>query len=154
MNTANPILENVFVAPFNLIELFLLILPFEWWMPKRRYERLNNYVMGIIYSPMLVITAWLETRTARQVIKNRERGDSDDDRIEEWESVLVDGALDLEAEGWKAKVESTRPNIETDAAVLEVRELKGKIEQLTTLLNGRENVAKLGSIDQVSPDRK
>ena len=25
--------ENVFIAPFNLIEIFCLIIPFEWWMP-------------------------------------------------------------------------------------------------------------------------
>lgn len=26
--------ENVFIAPFNLIEIVCLIVPFEWWMPR------------------------------------------------------------------------------------------------------------------------
>ena len=59
--------ENVFIPPFNLIELFLLVIPFEWWMPKATYERLNDYVMGVIYAPLLLLTAALEVRTARQV---------------------------------------------------------------------------------------
>jgi len=46
--------ENVFIAPFNLIELFCLVIPFEWWLPRHRYERLNDIVMGIIYSPVLL----------------------------------------------------------------------------------------------------
>ena len=130
--------ENVFIAPFNLIELFGLIIPFEWWMPKHSYERLNNYVMGFIYSPMLLVIAWLEVRTAHQVIKNRERGDSDDDQIEEWEQLFEDGALDLESEGWKKKVEDTRPNVETDATVVEIRELRDKINQLVELIGEQQ----------------
>ena len=126
--------ENVFIPPFNLLEVFGLILPFEWWMPKDRYERLNNYVMGIIYSPMLVVTAWLETRTARQVIANRDRHESDDDTIEEWEQFGVDGQVDFESDGWDKMVQATKPNVETDTAVLEIRELKGKVEQLTKLI--------------------
>jgi hypothetical protein len=123
--------ENVFIAPFNLIELFGLIIPFEWWMPKDRYERLNNYVMGVIYSPMLVVTAWLEVRTARQVNRNRSRNESDDDTVEEWEQLEVDGLIDFESDGWDKKVQATKPNIETDTAVIEIRELKSRIEALS-----------------------
>lgn len=94
--------------------------------------------MGMIYSPMLLVTAWLEVRTARQVIKNRERGDSDDDQIEEWEQLFEDGALDLESEGWKEKVEDTRPNVETDATVVEIRELRDKINQLAKLISEQQ----------------
>jgi hypothetical protein len=36
--------ENVFIAPFNLIEMFFLILPFEWWMDEKRYDKLNDMV--------------------------------------------------------------------------------------------------------------
>ena len=36
--------ENVFIAPFNLIEMFCLILPFEWWMDEKRYDKLNDMV--------------------------------------------------------------------------------------------------------------
>merc|ERR1712072_1641070 len=57
----------LFIAPFNLIEIICLSIPFEWWMSKQSYERLNDIVMGIIYSPLLVVTAYTEQRTARQV---------------------------------------------------------------------------------------
>ena len=33
--------ENVFIAPFNLIEIFCLALPLEWWMQKKLYERIK-----------------------------------------------------------------------------------------------------------------
>ena len=120
---------------FNLVELFCLIIPFEWWMPKRKYERLNNYVMGVIYSPLLLVTSWLETRQAHQVIAARSRDDASDDIVHEWEEMGVDGAApDFEADGWAKKVEETKPNVETDAAVLEVRELKKQVTQLMKLV--------------------
>ncbi|KAK5140288.1 hypothetical protein LTR04_003066, partial [Oleoguttula sp. CCFEE 6159] len=128
--------ENVFIAPFNLIELFLLILPFEWWLPKHRYERLNDYVMGTIYSPLLLITAYLEMRQAYQVKSNRRRGEEDDDTIEEWEQLAAE--IDLEGEGWAKRVEDTRPNVVTDAALLEVRELRDEIKELKGLLEGMQ----------------
>ncbi|EDN03271.1 conserved hypothetical protein [Histoplasma mississippiense (nom. inval.)] len=77
--------ENVFIAPLNLIEIFLLIIPFEWWLPSARYERLNHYVMGIIYSPLLLITALIETLNARRIRLNRRLGEEDDDILQEWE---------------------------------------------------------------------
>jgi hypothetical protein len=122
------LVPNIFSLAFNLIEIFLLILPFEWWLPTARYERLNNFVMGILYSPLLLITAFLETREARHVKHNRLHGESDEDRVEEWEQ--MDGVIDLEGEGWAKKVESTRPNVETDAAVLEIREVMETLRNL------------------------
>ncbi|KAL8697547.1 MAG: hypothetical protein Q9224_002257 [Gallowayella concinna] len=130
--------ENVFIAPFNLIEIFCLIIPFEWWMPTKRYERLNNYVMGIIYSPLLLITAYLETKQARRVNSNRRRGEEDEDTVEEWEQ--MNDTLDLEGEGWTKKVEGTKPNVDTDAAVLEIRELREQMEELKKLVEGKPAV--------------
>lgn len=124
--------ENVFIAPFNLIELFCLIIPFEWWMPRHRYQRLNDYVMGVIYSPLLLITAFLETREAHKVWRNRRRGEGDDDTVEEWEQ--LSDMCDFEAEGWTKKVELTKPNVETGAAVLEVRKLAAEIKELKGLI--------------------
>ncbi|KAG7006597.1 calcium channel YVC1 [Physcia stellaris] len=138
--------ENVFIAPFNLLEIFLLILPFEWWLPTARYERLNNYVMGIIYSPLLLITAWLETKQARKVKHNRRHGESDEDTTEEWEQG-VGSEMDFEGEGWAKKVESTRPNVETDAAVLEIREVMGKVEYLTKVVEGLKREKGVGVED-------
>ena len=112
--------ENVFIAPFNLIEIFFLIIPFEWWMDRHRYERLNNYVMGVIYSPLLCITAFIEAREAKTVRLNRKRGEEDDDTTEEWEE--MQGETDFEGEGWDKKVEASKPNVEVDLAVVEIRE--------------------------------
>lgn len=124
--------ENVYIAPFNLIEIFFLIIPFEWWMPKERYERLNDYVMGFIYSPLLFVTAWIETRDARRVRWNRRRGEVDEDTIEEWEQ--MDDECDWEGEGWSKKCEDSKPNVETDAAVLEIIECRKEIQQLKNLI--------------------
>ena len=124
--------ENVFIAPFNLVEVFCLILPFEWWLPTPKYERLNNYIMGIIYSPLLLITAYVETRQAHRVKYNRRRGESDEDKTEEWEQ--LEGECDFEADGWAKRVEGTKPNVETDLVVVEVRELREQVEALKRML--------------------
>lgn len=89
--------------------------------------------MGVIYSPLLLITAWLETKQARIVKRNRRHGESDEDTTEEWEQG-VGSEMDFEGEGWAKKVESTRPNVETDAAVLEIREVMDKVEYLTKVV--------------------
>jgi hypothetical protein len=124
--------ENVFIAPFNLIEMFFLILPFEWWMDEARYDHLNDIVMGIIYSPLLVITAYIEQRDARTVIHNRRRGESDEDVTHEWEQVLHE--CDFEADGWDKKVQASKPNVEFDTAVLEVKKLQRDVKELKEML--------------------
>ncbi|KAM3423689.1 hypothetical protein BST61_g1102 [Cercospora zeina] len=124
--------ENVFIAPFNIIEIFCLIIPFEWWMSKARYEQLNDLVMGIIYSPLLLITALLETRTARLVRFNRSRHESDDDTIEEWEQ--LEPELDVEGTGWSKRVEETSPDVVVDGTLLEVRKLRDDIDELKKMI--------------------
>ncbi|KAF1912912.1 hypothetical protein BDU57DRAFT_559117 [Ampelomyces quisqualis] len=125
--------ENVFIAPFNLIEMFLLILPFEWWMADDTYDKLNDYVMFILYSPLLVITAFIETKEAKHVNYNRGRGEEDEDTTHEWEQVLHE--CDFEADGWDKKVQACKPNVEYDTAVLEVRKLQEQVEEIKTLLH-------------------
>jgi len=126
--------ENVFIAPFNLIEIFLLIIPLEWWMETSRYERLNNYVMGVIYSPLLIVTAFYEAREAKTVTAARRRGDEDDDTIEEWEQ--LEGEVDFEGEGWDKKVTQSKPNVEVDTAVMEIRQLKEQMAEMKDLIKG------------------
>jgi hypothetical protein len=120
--------ENVFIAPFNLIEVFGLIIPFEWWMDANRYERLNHYVMAVIYSPLLTVTAYYEAREARHVKMNKARHKADDDTVEEWEQ--MEGEIGFAVEGWDKKVEATKPNVEVDPAVVEIRELEKKVAEL------------------------
>ncbi len=129
--------ENVFIPPFNLIEIFLLILPFEWWMSKKVYERLNDVAMAIIYSPLLLAAAYFETRSAAEIKSNRSRGEEDDNVVEEWDQMA--DMVDFETDGWNKKVDQVKPNVEDDPAVLEVRKLRKQLEELT------EMVAKLGN---------
>ncbi|KAJ8112787.1 hypothetical protein OPT61_g4927 [Boeremia exigua] len=124
--------ENVFIAPFNLIEMVFLILPFEWWMEEKRYDHINDCVMAVLYSPLLIVTAFLEQRDARVVRNNRKRGEADEDVTHEWEQVLHE--CDFEADGWDKKVQSTKPNVEFDTAVLEVKKLQGEVSELKELL--------------------
>ena len=123
--------ENVFIAPFNLIEIVLVVL-FEWWMPKRQYEFLNDVVMAIIYSPLLVVAAIFETRTAHEIRRNRSRGEADDDTVEEWEE--MEDSVDFEADGWSKVCERVKSNLEEEPAVLEVRKLRGEVEELKRIL--------------------
>ncbi|CAD6448860.1 660a63a6-d13c-4c92-91e6-e3bcce949eee [Sclerotinia trifoliorum] len=124
--------ENVFIAPTNLIEIFFLILPCEWWMPREQYAKLNDYVMAVIYSPLLLIAAWFERRSAIKVSGNRGRGEEDDDTVEEWEQLF--GEVDFEGEGWEKTVKSVKPNVESDEATVEVRELRKEVAELKDLL--------------------
>ncbi|KAK1818921.1 Calcium channel yvc1, partial [Friedmanniomyces endolithicus] len=126
--------ENVYIAPFNLIEIVFLSLPFEWWMGKARYAHLNDTVMGVIYSPLLLLTAFLETRTARMVKFNRSRHESDDDTIEEWEQMSAE--LDVEGSGWGKRVEESKPNVVTDAALLECQKMREEIKELKEMIRG------------------
>ncbi|SMR59423.1 unnamed protein product [Zymoseptoria tritici ST99CH_1E4] len=120
--------ENVYIAPFNLVEIVFLVLPFEWWMPSHRYEQLNDAVMGIVYSPVLVLTALLETRTARMVKFNRSRNESDDDTVEEWEQ--LEQEMDVEGNGWAKRVEESSPNVVVDGTLVEVRKLMEEVKEL------------------------
>jgi hypothetical protein len=124
--------ENVFIAPFNLIEIFVLVLCFEWWMDKKTYEHLNDIVMGIIYSPLLLISAYFEKRWAQDIRTNRARGDADDDTIEEWEQMV--GQFDFESDGWKKQVDSAKSNLDEDPAVSEVKMLREEVEQLKEMI--------------------
>ena len=124
--------ENVFIAPLNLIEIFGLIIPFEWWMPKHAYARLNDYVMAVVYAPLLMVAAWFERRSARMVNSNRRRGEEDDDTTEEWEQMADE--IDMEGEGWEKKVLAAKPNVEEDAATLEVIKLRDELKELKGLI--------------------
>ena len=101
-------------------------------MPRYHYERLNNAVMGVIYSPLLLLTAAVETRTARRVRWNRRRGQEDEDETHEWEQ--LEGELDFESDGWAKRVDSTKPNVEVDGTLVEVRELRKELAELSKLV--------------------
>lgn len=125
--------ENVFIPPLNLIEIVLVIL-FEWWMPKHTYEAINDVVMGVIYSPLLLFAALFETRKAREIRGNRARGEEDDDIEEEWEQMA--SVVDVETEEWAKVCDAAKPNVEEEPAIVEVRKLRKEIEELKSMLSG------------------
>lgn len=124
--------ENVYIAPFNLVEIFGLVIPFEWWMPKHHYERLNDIVMGTVYSPLLLVTSFIEVQTAQRVKFNRSRNEVDEDTVEEWEQLGDD--MDFEGTGWAKRVEDNKPNVIVDGTLLEVRELRKEMKELMDMI--------------------
>lgn len=131
--------SNCFSTAFNLIEIFCLILPFEWWMKSDTYERLNNYVMGVLYFPLLVITAFIETREARRIRWNRRIGEADDTTHQEWEELATEVDFDVTgSDNWGQIVHKTKPNVEVSTAVLEIRELKEQVRVLTESIRALE----------------
>ncbi|KAI8162177.1 Calcium channel [Colletotrichum sp. SAR 10_86] len=122
--------ENVYIPPFNLLEMLVICL--FWWMEKSKFERMSDIIMGIIYSPVLVIAAWHETKTAGEIRSNRARGEEDDDTIEEWEQMM--DQVDFEADGWNKLCISAKTNLEADPTITEVQKLRGEVEELKKLL--------------------
>ncbi|GLA98558.1 hypothetical protein AtubIFM61612_000785 [Aspergillus tubingensis] len=122
--------ENVFIPPFNLLEIIFLVLPFEWWLPRHYYAKLNDVIMGVIYSPILVITAFFEVRDARRIRWNRRRGEEDDDDVQEWEHAAEEVDFDLD-DSWTQTVRESTPNIQVDGTTLEVMRLKEQVISLT-----------------------
>lgn len=76
----------------------------------------------------------METRQAHDVRSNRRRGESDDDSIQEWEQLQHE--TDELQEEWMKKVESSKPDVETDQAVLDIKKLRGEVGELKKLIEG------------------
>ncbi|KAL4783173.1 hypothetical protein BJX76DRAFT_261591 [Aspergillus varians] len=125
--------ENVFIPPFNIVEIVFLILPFEWWLSSPAYAKLNDIVMGIIYSPLLLIIGFLEIREARRIRHNRRRGEEDDDNVEEWEHIAEQVEFEVD-DAWKQTVQECSPNVHTDQCSLEVAQLREQIQNLTEVV--------------------
>ncbi|KAJ5516224.1 ATPase P-type K/Mg/Cd/Cu/Zn/Na/Ca/Na/H-transporter [Penicillium freii] len=125
--------ENVFIPPFNLVEIVFLIAPFEWWLSREAYAKLNYFVMGVIYSPLLVVAAWIETRQAHKIRWNRRHGEEDDDCTQEWEHVAKEVNFDLD-DTWKQQVVETTADIKVDSCTYELRELQEQVKMLTEMV--------------------
>lgn len=124
--------ENVYVAPLNLIEIIISGLT-EWWLSNSAYETINDWVMGFVYSPLLLVSAIFETRTAHKIRRNRARGEEDDDVVHEWEHMSEE--LDFEAEGWTKTCDAVKPNVEEDAALLEIKKLRSELNELKAVMH-------------------
>lgn len=82
---------KIFCPPLNLVELFLLDIPFEWCMDKKHFSLLCDKVMLVLYSPLLVFIANYESKTAERVLYNRKMHVSDDANETDAEWLLFDG---------------------------------------------------------------
>lgn len=89
--------------------------------------------MGIIYSPLLVFTAWIETYQAHRIQWNRRHGEDDDDCTHEWEHVAREVDFDID-DTWKEQVADSTPDIKVDSCTYEIRELKDQIKVLTEMV--------------------
>jgi hypothetical protein len=125
------------------------VAPFEWWLSRERYAKLNDIVMGAIYSPLLVITAWVETRRARQIQWNRRHGEEDDDNSQEWEHVAEEVDFDLD-DNWKEEVKQSTPDIKVDSCTLEVRELREQVAMLTEMVKRLSEKTEPGPVNGLS----
>ncbi|OLN87591.1 Calcium channel YVC1-like protein 3 [Colletotrichum chlorophyti] len=135
--------ENVYIPPFNLLEIVVICL--FWWMEKSKFERMSDIIMGIIYSPVLVVAAYLETRTAAEIRSNRARGEEDDDTIEEWEQMA--DQVDFESDGWNKVCISAKTNLDIDPTVAEVQKLRSEVEELKRLLVDISKAVATGNTD-------
>lgn len=90
---------NLYVPPFNLIELAML--PLQLVLSRLAFKALNYYVMLVIYSPMLAYITVDELANARRVSYNRYKGLPDDANEVDTQWDMTDG-FDLEgASGWE-----------------------------------------------------
>lgn len=142
--------ENVFLPPFNLVEIFGLIIPFEWWVSKERYSKLNDMVMSVLYSPFMVIIAFVECKEAQRVSANRARGEADDDQVEEWEE--LQNEEDTEREQWSQKVFATIPDIEEDRCCQLVRALASEVEELKRVIGASPTAVNVHPDGDTTPD--
>ncbi|KDN67299.1 putative potassium ion channel Yvc1 [Colletotrichum sublineola] len=122
--------ENVYIPPFNLLEIVVIAL--FWWMDKSKFERMSDFIMGIIYSPVLIVAAIFETRSAAEIRSNRARGEEDDDTIEEWEQMM--DQVDFESDGWNKVCITAKTNLDADPTISEVQKLRSEVEELKKML--------------------
>lgn len=84
----------VYVAPLNVIEIVLVVIPFGWTTSSETYKAINHYVMYFFYWPVLLFAASSEIQTARRVKYNRMKGLDDDANEHDQEWDLLDGYHD------------------------------------------------------------
>jgi hypothetical protein len=103
-------------------------------MPREYYAKLNEVIMGIIYSPVLLIVATLETREARRIRWNRRQGEEDDDIVQEWEDVAEEVDFDVD-DTWRQAVRDTTPDPNAENCTLEIVQLREQIKELTAVVH-------------------
>jgi hypothetical protein len=103
-------------------------------MPREYYAKLNEVIMGIIYSPLLLIIATIETREARRIRWNRRQGEEDDDVVQEWEGVAEEVDFDVD-DTWRQAVRETSSDPNAENCTLEIIQLREQIKELTAVVH-------------------
>lgn len=86
--------ENVFVPPFNLVELTIEVLC-GWWTSRLVFQAINYYAMLVVYSPVLLFVSIQEVRALHRVQYNRMKRVPDDSNEVDTEWSLTDGYVEL-----------------------------------------------------------
>lgn len=86
--------------------------------------------MGVIYSPLLVLVAYIEAREARRIRWNRRRGEEDDDDVQEWEHVAEEVDFDID-DTWRQNVRESTPSVAVDSCSYEIIQLREQVKELT-----------------------
>lgn len=121
-----PVDQYVFVPPFNLVEVFVL-LPLEFVLSKKRYQTLNDLVLSILYAPYLTMIALYESKLHKKRIKAAD-GDFEDDELEDDEE-------GDDTRKWAEICRKELPSAETDMDILE--ELRRRIKDVENRLEKR-----------------
>lgn len=85
--------------------------------------------MGILYSPLLVVTAFLEVREARRIRWNRRRGEDDDDYLQEWEHAAEQVGFEVD-EDWRRVVGDSAPEVHVDPCRMEIAHLREQVREM------------------------
>lgn len=83
--------ENVFIPPLNLVEWVLLVGCAPLGLLRLAGSFLYFCSLKVLYSPLLVITSYVELRQARRILYNRLKQLSDDSNEEDLAWDLTDG---------------------------------------------------------------
>jgi hypothetical protein len=98
----------------------------------RTAQPAHHRLLFQIYAPLLLVTAALEAREAHIVRRNRLRKAQDEDTVEEWEQLADE--CDFEHDGWAAKVEATRPDVEVSRSVAEILKVEKTLGEVKALV--------------------
>lgn len=119
--------QHVFVPPFNLIEIVLL-LPLELVLSKEKYRAVNNFVLSVLYAPYLTAIALYESRLHRRRTKAL-NGDFDDEELE-------DDDDEDDTRDWNKICARKLPSTKTDLEVLE--ELSERLKTVEALMKTQQ----------------
>jgi len=133
--------EFVYPPPFNLIEIFL-VAPFEPILPRKLYVKLNEKIMIVIlFIPLSIIALLESTHSKPSYFRDWfDPASSEVDTSEEAQNPQVEeGHLKISKVPFKELIKvfpSSNRLLHEEMVLQELRELRKKVDDLTTKLNG------------------